>query len=515
MKKVVALFITLGFALLFASVARAKDGDLDTTWNRTGLVSITQADSSSAFSIHPYPGNKVLAVGSLSESPVNQILVARFLTDGTPDETCHQTGQYLDSVNDAVASDVVVAPNGSFFITGTIQLSNAPTLFVAKFTATCSLDPDFGNAGFATYGSGAGTSGLSIVLQPDQKIVVSGFKSATDPDGGGNRLLIVRLTSAGLFDINFATSGVFTSSPAQQGQAQDLVLDATNGLIFVGSVSVDSPATEALVVGRLDRDGKLDTAFAVQGYRIGGPGGDSKLSAIDIRPNGNFVAVGTFSELTGGLRKSPMVACLTINGSFDPHCGSSGWRIFPDDGFDGTADDVLVTEDDSIIVSGEIHDSDAEPLKREPYVRRLSSAGLPDSAFAVAGRWLDPGFVGRLHAVNIQDDGRILAAGEIDQEDGIYFGIIRLNNTVVTTTTTTTTTTLALVAPPPIDLPESTTSTVADRSLLPPSTLAGESLPVTGNGSHPTDLALWCGLVGALVYLVRRRSIYNDRSSSQ
>jgi hypothetical protein len=138
-KKLVAVIVATTAILMFAPTAYASDGDLDTTWGGDGVVVSTHTDASAAYAIANYPDNRVLVVGSVVDSPASRILVSRFLADGTADTTCNGTGEFVDTVNDAVASDVVVLSDGSFVVAGTMQINNKGALFVAKFTNTCDI----------------------------------------------------------------------------------------------------------------------------------------------------------------------------------------------------------------------------------------------------------------------------------------------------------------------------------------------------------------------------------------
>ena len=115
MKKIVAIIVATTAILMFAPTAYASDGDLDTTWGGDGVVISSHTEPSSAYAVANYPGDRVLVVGSATDSPAFRILVNRFLVDGSPDTTCTNTGQFVDTINDAVASDVVVLSDGSFF----------------------------------------------------------------------------------------------------------------------------------------------------------------------------------------------------------------------------------------------------------------------------------------------------------------------------------------------------------------------------------------------------------------
>jgi uncharacterized delta-60 repeat protein len=482
-KKLVAVIVATTAILMFAPTAYASDGDLDTTWGGDGVVVSTHATESAAYAIANYPGDRVLVVGSVVDSPASRILVSRFLADGTADTTCNGTGEFIDAVKDAITSDVIVLPDGSFVITGTMQINNKGTLFVAKFTSTCNLDANFGTAGIATYSALLGTSGRALVVQSDGKIVVVGDESSTVSDSSDKRILITRFSDLGILDTSFGSSGRFISSSNEKGQAQDVVIDSSGRIIFTGSI-VGTVAPDAAIVGRLTNAGSLDTSFATQGYLINEFDGDPRLNAIAIRPNGNLVAVGTYGGPFPSTQQSPIVVCLTQAGGFDSDCGINGWSYLPTLNSDVYADDVFVTSDNRILVSGASDDSNPRP-----FVMRLNHNGTPDSSFATSGMWRGTSLIGRMYSVTIQIDGRILAAGGLDNQGTMSVGVVRLANTVDVTTTTTT------VAP-----------LVTTSTTVPPSTIAPEQLPATGSQFDSLTAALLLTALGSIVVAARRRS---------
>jgi uncharacterized delta-60 repeat protein len=482
-KKLVAVIVATTAILMFAPTAYASDGDLDTTWGGDGVVISAHTDPSSANAVANYPGDRVLVVGSVTDFPVSSILLTRFLVDGSPDTTCNNTGQFVDTVNDAITSDVIVLPDGSFVITGTMQINNKGTLFVAKFTSTCNLDANFGTAGIATYSALLGTSGRALVVQSDGKIVVVGDESSTVSDSSDKRILITRFSDLGILDTSFGSNGRFISSTNEKGQAQDVVIDSSGRIIFTGSI-VGTVAPDAAIVGRLTNAGSLDTSFATQGYLINEFDGDPRLNAIAIRPNGNLVAVGTYGGPFPSTQQSPIVVCLTQAGGFDSDCGVNGWSYLPTLNSDVYADDVFVTSDNRILVSGASDDGSIRP-----FVMRLNHNGTPDSSFATSGMWRGTSLIGRMYSVTIQIDGRILAAGGLDNQGTMSVGVVRLANTVAATTTTTT------VAP-----------LITTSTTVPPSTIAPEQLPATGNQFDSLTAALLLTALGSIVVAARRRT---------
>lgn len=494
MKKLVAVIVATTAILMFALTAYASDGDLDSSWGGDGVVISAHTDPSAAYAIANYPDNRVLVVGSVTDSPSSRILINRFLVDGSPDTTCNNIGQFFDTVNDAVASDVVVLSDGSFVIAGTIQINNKGALFVAKFANTCNFDATFGNNGIATYSAGDGTSARALTIQPDGKFIVVGAEYPTVSDSSDQRILVARFSATGLIDNSFGLNGRFISTANQKGQAQDVVIDSSGRIVFVGSI-VGTVAPDAAIVGRLTNTGSLDTSFAAQGYLINEFNGDPRLNAIAIRPNGNLVAVGTYGGPFPSTQQSPIVVCLTQAGAFDSDCGVNGWTYLPILNSDIYADDVIVTSDNKILLSGASDDGTARPI-----VMRLNHNGTPDSSFATSGTWRGSALIGRVYSMTIQDDERILAAGELDTQGTMSVGVVRLANTVVTSSTTTTTTTSTTV-----------TSLVTTTS----STIAADQLPATGRDQNGLMFAVALFGMGILLMGMRRRALHELRVSSQ
>ncbi|MEY3070440.1 MAG: hypothetical protein RL473_547 [Actinomycetota bacterium] len=437
MKKLVLVIVVIGMILVSRSIVHASDGDLDASWGGTGVVVSTHATESAAYAIANYPDNRVLVVGSVTDFPVSSILVTRFLVDGSPDTTCNNTGQFVDTVNDAVASDVVVLSDGSFVVAGTMQINNKGALFVAKFTNTCNFDPTFGNNGIATYLAGDGTSARALTVQSDGKIIVVGDEYPTVSDSNDQRILVARFSALGIIDNSFGTNGRFISTANQKGQAQDVVIDSSGRIIFTGSI-VGAVAPDAAIVGRLTSNGQLDSTFATLGYFINEFNGDAQLDAIDIRPNGNLVAIGTHVVPYSSGPQNALIVCLTDQGALDSTCNSVGWDFLSDFPNDVYADDVFVTSDNRILLSGASDDGNPRP-----FVIRLNHNGTLDNNFATSGTWRGTSLIGRMYSVTIQSDGRILAAGRLDAQGTMSVGVVRLANTVVTPLTTTTTTTIA------------------------------------------------------------------------
>ena len=190
------------------------------------------------------------------------------------------------------------------------------------------------------------------------------------------------------------------------------------------------------------------------------------------------------------------MVCLTQSGAFDAACGPQGWRYLPASNRDVFGDDVFVTADNHILIGGMSDGGSPEPI-----VMRLDDTGAVDSDFATSGTWNGSPLSGRLHAVSVQSDGRIIAAGAFDAQGILNLAVVRLANTV--TLPTTTTTTVAV-----------TTSTIVANSiatttipLVVTTTISPDQLPATGQRVDVLTVPVALFGLGILLLGMRRRTL--------
>jgi hypothetical protein len=137
--------------------------------------------------------------------------------------------------------------------------------------STGDLDTTFGTVG-ASYTSFTDVSGCgaqSIVITPDNKILLGGFIINSD---GSNSFSMVKFTSNGIVDTSFGTNGngrvdsSFQNSSPDGGGANSIVLQTDQKIILGGftSNSVTSSSDYALV--RYNPNGTIDTSFGTNGY---------------------------------------------------------------------------------------------------------------------------------------------------------------------------------------------------------------------------------------------------------
>jgi uncharacterized delta-60 repeat protein len=157
--------------------------------------------------------------------------------------------------------------------------SDAPIYLLTRLNANGSRDTN----SIAAPGGGAGV--VSIVLQPDGKILAGGWYGS----GGW----ISRL------NINGSADNTFNGGSGAD-DAINSVLIQSNGKILVAGSFTSFNGRNCNHIARLNADGTLDTNFNV------GAGVNGVVSAAALQPDGNVLVAGNFITADGAVR--PCVA---------------------------------------------------------------------------------------------------------------------------------------------------------------------------------------------------------------
>ena len=235
-----------------------------------------------------------------------------------------------------------------------------------------------------------------MAVQPDGKIVIAGWV--------GDMFAVARYLPGGTLDPDFGIDGLVTTELGAPGDAASAVALQPNGRI----VATGTDNGERFVVVRYLPDGTLDPSFGGDGI-AGTPRSAHYWGGEDlaIQPDGKIVVVGTAGNR--GMTTRFVVARFRPDGMKDPNFGDRGIVVTPF--ASGQAHAVAIQPDGRIVVAG----SHSFGLALARYLPN----GSLDRTFGGDGRvgyWdpTDPPSDIDAHAVAIQPDGRILAAGGYD-----------------------------------------------------------------------------------------------------
>jgi len=315
------------------------------------------------------PDNKVLIGGNFTfVNDASRNHIARLNADGTLDESFDPgTG-----ANDFVTC-VVPLSDGRALVGGIFTSFNETTRRqVARLNSNGSLDTSFDP------GSGPGGEVLSLVVQPDGKVLVAGtFHS------------VYRLNTDGSLDSTF-NSGAGANSVIYSAALQ------SDGKLLVGGAFSMFNGMPRSRVARLNANGSLDDTF------FPGTGPNAEVLSIVIQSDNKAIIGGNFTTYNSKSRNR--VARLNSDGTPDA-------TFYPAGGANSTVQSVALDSSGKVLIGGDFVSFNGTPRNR---IARLTAAGILDAGF-------DPGSGADalVRAVTIDHDGRAVIGGSFTSVNNI------------------------------------------------------------------------------------------------
>jgi uncharacterized delta-60 repeat protein len=137
------------------------------------------------------------------------------------------------------------------------------TLILARYSPDGILDSSFGADGIVETCVNQNTRANAVAIQPDGKIVTAGWMWS-EAEGHGY-LFVARYDTSGNLDTTFGsgTGWVATYVPDLVGQQARSVLIQPDGKIVVSGYGTDAAQRDYIAVARYNTNGTLDTTFGV------------------------------------------------------------------------------------------------------------------------------------------------------------------------------------------------------------------------------------------------------------
>jgi uncharacterized delta-60 repeat protein len=283
----------------FALARYNTDGSLDAGFGTSGkLTTAFSADADTAYALLLQADGKIVVGGDSSQGSSTtgvDFALARYNTDGTLDTAfgADGTGKVITSLASFGARDSIYAL-ALHMVGGEARIVAAGgegDFTVARYLANGTLDATFGAAGTgkvtALMGSSIGAA-RAVRITADDKIVLAGHVS--------HDFALVRLTSAGVVDTGFGSSGkvVTAVQTSNWDEAQGLAIEADGKIVVAGWAYEGNSSAGNFAVVRYLVDGALDTTFGGTGMVITpvAPGtGRDQGSAVLLQTDDRIPAV--------------------------------------------------------------------------------------------------------------------------------------------------------------------------------------------------------------------------------
>jgi uncharacterized delta-60 repeat protein len=282
------------------------DGSLDTSFDIGAGTSTATSTGPYVYDVDIQPDGKVLIVGGFTVyNGVFRRRVARLNSDGSLDLSFDMGF----GANGQVAA-VTLQPDGKILISGYFSaISGITRNRLARLNADGSVDTGYDP------GSGTGFAGtFAQTLQPDGKLLIAGNFSSFN---GTPRDGVARLNADASVDMSF-DPGVGISDESLDG-VRAIALQP-DGRILIGGRFTSYGGVPRGGVARIHANGSLDTSFDP------GLGAANEVRALALQPDGRVLIGGSFLSFDGVPRGR--IARLNSDGSldasFDPGVGANG-----------------------------------------------------------------------------------------------------------------------------------------------------------------------------------------------
>lgn len=272
----------------------------------------------------------------------------------------------------------------------TLLTVSLPTIAPAQPGA---LDNTFGTGGKVITSLGNfGDNCNAVAIQSDEKIVVGGF---TQSSFTSSDFALVRYNADGTLDNTFGTGGKVIT-PVETNSRGNSVAMQSDGKILLGGAS-----HWYINLVRYHSDGTLDTTFGAGGKIITDIEGyySEQCTSVAIQNDGKIL-LGGYGHHNANDNPYFIMVRYHSDGTLDGTFGTGGVVI----GSTGSAYSMGIQNDGKIVLAGSSDWSFA--------LLRFNADGTPDSSFGTGGEVLTPvGSSGESIALGIQSDGKIVLGG--------------------------------------------------------------------------------------------------------
>ncbi len=268
------------------------DGNLDASFGIGGIVSTSFDQVSIACeAVAVQTDGKIVVVGTYDNAE-GAFMTIRYLPDGTLDDSFGINGFVITQIpaySIIHAYDLAIRPGGEIIVFGGI-LAPIHDLLTLQYLSNGMLDVTFGDGGIIrTDFDGQEDFAHSLALQQDGKIILGGESGTSF----GSNFVAARYHVDGTLDSTFGSAGKLSTQFLQHSSGQSLAIQSDGKIVFAG-YTTDSFSNFVFAVARYLGDGSLDTSFGNGGKTTIGFG-DHDFSfgySVSIQADGKILVSG-------------------------------------------------------------------------------------------------------------------------------------------------------------------------------------------------------------------------------
>jgi uncharacterized delta-60 repeat protein len=342
-------FIPSTATMDFAISRYTTDGSPDSTFSGDGKLITNFGAEDAVFSVAVQSNGKIVVAGNKCSNDICDLALARYNPNGKLDVTFSGDGKLITDIggkDNSTYGGLAIQPDGKIVVTGQSFNGVGYHFAVYRYNANGTPDTTFSGDGKLSFGFGVGKQdfGEDLALQSDGKIVVVGETCAnSDCD-----FAVARLTATGALDKTFSGDGKQIINMGGFDVPRCMILQPDGKMVLAGYKRVAAGTYFALV--RLNTNGSLDTNFSGTGRKVinMGNGSYSLITDMSVQSDGKIVAFGVTKV---GTAYDFALARLNANGALDSTFSGDG-KLTVDFGHDEGAYGLAQQADGSYVLAG-------------------------------------------------------------------------------------------------------------------------------------------------------------------
>jgi uncharacterized delta-60 repeat protein len=298
------------------------------------------------------------------------------------------------------AMSVKLQPDGKILVSGHSWNWPINDFALARYNKNGTLDMSFDNDGKLT--TDIGDSGYSIAVQADGKILVAGLSYGLGRDFG-----LVRYNIDGSLDATFSEDGKLTTDfNGFDDYCTSLTVQSDGKILAVGDIMNGSNVDFGLV--RYNADGTFDTSFDGDGKLTTDMGEYELGRSVALQGDGKILVAGWMKAYADHADQICLIRYQS-DGTLDTSFSGDG-IVIDQIGYNSSATSMIVQADGKIVVAGSCWGEGFDFI-----LLRYNSDGTLDTGFSGDGLvTTDFGGSDMGNSMCLQSDGKLVVAGTSD-----------------------------------------------------------------------------------------------------
>lgn len=245
----------------FFTVARlTTSGALDTTFGVGGKAQIAFSGTESmANNILVQPDGAILLGGYTVNAPyAKDFALVRLTSNGTLDTNFGVNGKVITTVDSNYSDGITqlaIQSDGKIVAGGFSSFETNTRMAVVRYLSNGSIDTTFGTNGINVITDGFGGKNCSLAVQMDDKIIVAGGWE-------GGYFEVFRFLNNGNLDTAFGSNGLVNAFPVNGGYASKVIIQADNKIVVSGTTPTSDFLNQCATIIRLNPNALSKDSFS-------------------------------------------------------------------------------------------------------------------------------------------------------------------------------------------------------------------------------------------------------------